>query len=234
MSKSRKRTKVIGRPEAILFDWDNTIIQSAHVYDQILVAIAKQLNLDEGFFLSDVFQANKHLSLRCMLPRVFGSRWQEVESIHNEQVAKRYLDQVVLMPHVEEFLSALLDDGIVMSIVSNKEGDRVRHEVDKLGFGKYFYNIVGAGDAVTDKPAADPVYLALAGVKERNLYDHTVWFIGDSNIDMKCAYDLGCLPILFGNHKEEIVKVAKQGIKYTPASDFKSLLNFYTQVKLKK
>ena len=54
--------------------------------------------------------------------------------------------------------------------------------------------MVGALDADRDKPAADPVDLALAtsGIAR----GPSVWFAGDADIDMECAYNAGCTPVL--------------------------------------
>ena len=50
---------------------------------------------------------------------------------------------------------------------------------------RIFHCIAGATDAARDKPARDPADLALAGS------DHepgdTVWFVGDSLVDLQCG-----------------------------------------------
>jgi phosphoglycolate phosphatase len=57
--------------------------------------------------------------------------------------------------------------------------------------------VVGAGDCAADKPACDPVHLALAesGVAA----GEKVWFVGDTAVDMECAVASGCVPVLLGN-----------------------------------
>ena len=54
--------------------------------------------------------------------------------------------------------------------------------------------MVGALDAAKDKPAAEPVFLALEGSGLQPGPD--VWFVGDSLTDMQCAHGSGCLPVL--------------------------------------
>jgi len=48
-----------------------------------------------------------------------------------------------------------------------------------------------------DKPDAAPVRLAL----EQSGIDpgETVWFVGDTGIDMECAHNSGCVPVLLGS-----------------------------------
>ena len=45
-----------------------------------------------------------------------------------------------------------------------------------------------------DKPAVAPVEMALAGSGVSRGAD--VWFVGDTDIDMICAVNAGCTPIL--------------------------------------
>jgi phosphoglycolate phosphatase len=54
--------------------------------------------------------------------------------------------------------------------------------------------LVGAADTHEDKPAIAPVELALAGSGIARGPD--VWFVGDADIDIDCAINAGCLPVL--------------------------------------
>ncbi|MDP6788282.1 MAG: HAD hydrolase-like protein, partial [Rhodospirillales bacterium] len=57
-----------------------------------------------------------------------------------------------------------------------------------------FGRLVGAFDAEQDKPAAEPVELALAGSGISRGGD--VWFAGDTDVDLECASNAGCVPVL--------------------------------------
>ena len=54
--------------------------------------------------------------------------------------------------------------------------------------------MIGAFDAANDKPAADPVRLALQGSGIEPGAD--VWFVGDAGIDLECAVNARCVPVL--------------------------------------
>ena len=84
--------------------------------------------------------------------------------------------------------------GPALGIVSNKKGDLLRAEVAALGWARYFTGIVGANDAVRDKPAVEAVTLALT-LMCRDA-DEEVWFVGDTDLDMLCAVASGCVPVL--------------------------------------
>jgi phosphoglycolate phosphatase len=60
-----------------------------------------------------------------------------------------------------------------------------------------FGSIVGAGDARADKPAPEPVHLALAPSSVPA--SEEVWLVGDTAIDMECARNAGCIAVLLGD-----------------------------------
>jgi phosphoglycolate phosphatase len=63
-----------------------------------------------------------------------------------------------------------------------------------LGWTGLFGALVGANDAEADKPAPAPVHLVLAGSGVEP--GASVWFAGDSHIDLQCAINSGCVPVL--------------------------------------
>jgi phosphoglycolate phosphatase len=100
------------------------------------------------------------------------------------------------LPGAADALAALKGAGIYLGVVSNKRGDLLRREADHLGWTPHFGRLVGAGDAVRDKPDPAPVAMALrpAGIAP----GREVWFVGDTGIDMACARNAGCIPVLVG------------------------------------
>jgi phosphoglycolate phosphatase len=91
-------------------------------------------------------------------------------------------------------LEALVDAEIYLGVISNKKGDFLRLEAEHLGWDGYFGAIIGALDAENDKPAPEPVDLALgkSGIEK----GPSVWIAGDADIDMECAHNTGCTPVL--------------------------------------
>jgi phosphoglycolate phosphatase len=91
-------------------------------------------------------------------------------------------------------LEALVDLGLRIGVVSNKNGRFLRQEAAHLGWERLIDRLVGANDATADKPSAAPVLLALqpTGIAP----GPQVWFVGDAAVDMECALNAGCTPIL--------------------------------------
>jgi phosphoglycolate phosphatase len=73
----------------------------------------------------------------------------------------------------------------------------LRREVERLGWSELFRSVVGAGDAAADKPACEPVHLALS--ESGVLPGEQVWFVGDTAVDMECAENSGCIGVLLGD-----------------------------------
>jgi phosphoglycolate phosphatase len=125
---------------------------------------------------------------------MFGDRWPEAREIYYRAFAAQHLEKLQPMAGAADLLYAMHQRGIYLGVVSNKHGQFLRAEADRLGWTSLFGAIVGAGDAERDKPAPDPVVRALApsGVTP----GRAVWFVGDADVDMQCGIASGCWPVL--------------------------------------
>lgn len=179
-------------PEAVLFDWDNTLIDSKQSINAAISHTLKQMGSS-----SLPKSRHNHVSRKEFLVDLFGYRWQEANTIY-----QKYLDQQSPMEDlslnlgVKEMLRNLKQYNLYLAIVSNKEGNNLRQEVENLGLSDYFNKIVGSGDTSEDKPSPLPALFALEGseIKPSN----EVLFIGDSITDIHCAINANCLPIVYG------------------------------------
>ena len=82
-------------------------------------------------------------------------------------------------------------------VVSNKAGSFLRAEVTHLGWAGHFGAVVGAGDAAADKPDAAPILLALDRLGRAA--DRSVWYLGDTALDMAAARAAGVTAVLVGD-----------------------------------
>ena len=183
------------RPRAILFDWDNTLVDSwATIHEALNFLMCAMGTLE--WSLAET-RERVRLSLRDTFPILFGQRWEEAQGIYLDKFREIHLDRLSPLPGREVMLRALAEEGTFLGVVSNKTGELLRREVARLGWSDFFGSIVGAGDAAADKPASDPVHLALStsGVPA----GEEVWFVGDTAIDMECALNSGCIAVLLGD-----------------------------------
>jgi phosphoglycolate phosphatase len=86
-------------------------------------------------------------------------------------------------------------------VVSNKAGAFLRREVAHLGWDRFFGSVIGAGDASADKPAPAPLHLALSQLGRTA--DPSVWYMGDTALDMQAAKAAGATAVLIGNAEHD-------------------------------
>ncbi len=181
------------RPRALLFDWDNTLIDSwgaiHHALKVTFEAMGRQpWTLDET-------RQRVRRSAREAFPELFGARAEEAAGIFYQAFESDHLETLEAREGAEALLRGLAESGgYYLAVVSNKRGDLLRREAARLGWDGFFERLVGANDAARDKPAVDAVEMALgdSGLAP----GPEVWFVGDTDIDMLCAANAGCLPVL--------------------------------------
>ncbi len=179
-------------PKGIIFDWDNTLVDS---WACIQAATNRTLSaMGHAEWTRDEIKARVALSLRDAFPALFGTRWKEARKIFYAAFEAIHLDYLKPLPGVPEMLRSLIAGGVRLSVVSNKNGRFLRQEAAHLEWQPLFDALVGATDAPQDKPAAAPVRLAMAAMG--CAADDPVWFVGDAAVDMECAGNTGCVPIL--------------------------------------
>ena len=187
------------RPKAILFDWDNTLVDSWTTIHEALNTVMAAM--EKPLWSLRETKERVRLSLRESFPLHFGDRWEEARRIYLDAFRTIHLDRLNPLPGRGELLRGLVDDGIFLGVVSNKTGALLRREAERIGWFGLFGSLIGAGDAPQDKPNPAPVALALApsGIQP----GAGVWLVGDTGIDMECAHNSGCIPILLGNGATE-------------------------------
>lgn len=183
-------------PKAVIFDWDNTLVDS---WGTIQTALNMTFD-DFGKERWTVEETKQRVarSLRDSFPALFGEdRWEDAKDSFYAHFQAIHLETLTPLDGAHDLLCALRDNGTYVGVVSNKNGDFLRKEADHLGWTGFFGKIVGATDAARDKPAPDPVHLAMgdsSAVQYENL-----WFVGDSVVDIQCARNVGATAILIGD-----------------------------------
>jgi phosphoglycolate phosphatase len=182
-------------PAAILWDWDNTLVDG-------WLAIAAGLNaaLDRfgqpAWTLEEV-RGRVRRSLRETFPVMFGSDWEAARDIFYAEVRARHLSVLTPMPGAAAVLAAATEAGLPQGVISNKQGPLLRAEAAHLGWAGHFRILVGAGDAAADKPDPAPFRLALPRLGLPA--GPAVWYIGDTALDMQAARNAGCTAVLLGD-----------------------------------
>ncbi len=181
------------RPSLLLYDWDNTLVDG-------WAAIAGALNATFQAFGKPLWTVEEtkqrvRVALKESFPPMFGDRWEEARDVFYAAFKDNHLSYVQPMPDV----TAALEAGAAWTqgVVSNKAGAYLRAEVAHLGWDRHFGTVIGAGDASADKPSPAPIFLALEKLGRQA--DRSVWYLGDTALDMVAARAAGVTAVLVGD-----------------------------------
>jgi phosphoglycolate phosphatase len=206
-------------PRAMIFDWDNTLVDSWE-------AIAEAMNhTRETYGLNvwtlDEIRANCTRAARESFPEWFGDNWKKAyDTYYKDFDEVRRRRDIKVLPGAQELLLWLQEQSIPSFVVSNKRGDYLRYEAEKLNWVGLFKSIVGAQDAPRDKP--DRAHVDHALHQSGIIADESVWFIGDSETDVLCARNSNCTPVLIG-HPDEALRL-KVALNFADCQELQSLL----------
>lgn len=180
------------RPAAILFDWDNTLVDNWGAIQAAMNAALRAFDLPE--WDRDETLRRVRASMRDGFPRLFGDDWAEARDLFYAAFADEHLAWLKPLDGAEALLDAAAAAGAPCALVSNKKGDFLRREAAWLGWDGRFGALIGAGDVDHDKPHPEPAFAALAALGVTAT--EAVWFVGDTETDVDCALAAGLTPLL--------------------------------------
>lgn len=192
------------RPQAILFDWDNTLVET---WPKLYKTINETLSeFGHDTWTMEQVKQRTHKSAKDIFPTLFGENHQKAKEYFYYLYRQKYAhESLPPLQNSLEVLELLKAKNIKTGVVSNKEGNTLRKEIKEMGWDIYFECMIGSMDARKDKPYPDPAFMAL---EKMNLQKgNHIWFVGDTTVDIECAYNSGCTPILYGD------KIAAHGLE---------------------
>src|SRR4051794_6716569 len=126
----------LARPRAILFDWDNTLVDSwVTIHEALNITMAA---MEKPLWSLQETKERVRLSLRESFPNHFGERWEEARRIYLDKFSAIHLDRLTALPGRDALLEGLAGVGIYMGVISNKTGALLRREADELGWSARF------------------------------------------------------------------------------------------------
>lgn len=177
--------------EAIVFDWDGTLIDSMPAILEANRRVVEEYGLPfdteryRDAYLPDWRTMYSRLGVPDDQLNAAGARWLELY---------RTTEQAPLLPKVGESLHRLADAGFVMGLVTAGHRDVVLHQLERWGLGALLPVRVYGSDEIAAKPHPDPLLLVL-GQLGRAHRIATARYVGDVPDDMRMARAVGSLGI---------------------------------------
>lgn len=188
------------KPDIILWDWDNTLVDSWKILHNCLNATLLHMNRPTQSL--EFTMRSAHKSLIDTFPEKFGNQWEDAKTFFYETFNKIHIENLQPLQGAVDTLQYCRDLGIISAVVSNKRHDLLCKEAAHLNWNSYLVEnaIIGSGYADSDKPAAVHARIALQQFPIDTTAAH-IWFVGDSASDLQCAVNIGAQAVLFGeNH----------------------------------
>nr|WP_274610974.1 HAD family hydrolase [Rhodovibrio sodomensis] len=177
-----------------MFDWDNTLVDSwAAIHHALQVTFTE---LGHRPWTLDETKANVRKSAREAFPELFGAAAARAMEIFYATFEQDHLASLTPLPGAHALIEGLAAAGYRLGVISNKQGRLLRAEAAALGWDRHMLVVVGANDAAHDKPDPAVVDYALAGGPLEQADRGRLWFVGDTDIDLACAHNAGCTPVL--------------------------------------
>ncbi len=211
--------KILKLPKAVIFDWDNTLVDS---WPLIHFAINETMGkMGRDLWTLDQVKRGVHKSMRDIFPDMFGERWKEAAEIYKKAYRSEHLEKMHFLPDAVALIDSLYEKNIPLFIISNKIAEVVRIEADNLRIANKFLMVIGSGDAEFDKPHRALVDFALKNTT-LNPDKDLIWFVGDTIADVECALNTNCQPILYGKG----LGIPEELIEKESSKEEKPLLHF--------
>lgn len=195
--------RVVGAPQALLFDLDGVLADVSESYRRCILETASaygvqvghgdvQAAKERGGFNNDWVLTQSLLAeagVEVSLDEVT-ARFESVYQGTPEDPGLRRTETVIGGPSAAEVLTRLAARWPLAIVTGRPRADAERF-LEEHGLRGFFQTVVAMEDA-PNKPAPDPLELAL-----RELGCETAWMIGDTVDDVRAARAAGCLPVGF-------------------------------------
>jgi HAD superfamily hydrolase (TIGR01549 family) len=217
-------------PNIVLFDLDGTIIDNT----EIIVKIYKKIAEDLGYHgmddktISDLggkstFETGRGMGIKDedldYVDKYFWIYFQEFCKNLNQTNQKP-----ILLDRMTDLIEYLKKNKIQLGIVTSNERKSAETLLSLVELNSYFDVYVGREDSTKPKPSPEPLFYALSklGIKKWNKEE--IWYIGDTESDMKAAKTANVTSFHIGT----------KSIRTKPDYKFESSTALYETITLNK
>ena len=200
--KKKINNKIIRKkPVAIFFDLSSTILDSQKIDLESIDSVLIKYGLPKWLEGTNK-KKDKNKSMKLNFPNFFGEENYKNAYQDYFNLLLNNIDKMPLIKGIEETLIYCNKNNIKCVIVSNRDKIFVDKFLEVFNYNKYFDEIITPETTGYSKPNPKMVlqYIEKLNINPNN---ETILFLGDSFVDIKCAYNSGCVPILYTEIKRD-------------------------------
>ena len=178
--------------KALIWDLDGTLFDSY----QVIIPNARRTFLEFGVDYDPDYI--RSYTLGISLGDLFIKTGKEY-GCSSKALHKRYLElqamrdhEIPPMLHAGEILSAMAERGIYNLVYTHK-GDAAFDVLDRMGFTRYFTEILTGDSGFARKPDPEAIFYLM---EKYNLTKENTFYVGDRPMDIRCAVNAGIRSIL--------------------------------------
>lgn len=175
----------------IIFDFDNTLVETSEIIQNSLYETFIKYSNQNALALLEKY---RNRALQDYFPIVFGHKWQEAAKYFYSQYQMN-TDKIAIIDNAPYILNFLKKQQIACVLLSNKSEFLLSKDIDNLGWNHFFKLIVGTKENFPFKPDSATVDFITHELDIENRQE--ILFVGDSNVDMLCAKNSGCISVFF-------------------------------------
>lgn len=203
--KGGKTSGEFRRLEAVLFDFDGTIVDTRDlILSSFHHAVCNVLGVD---YADEVFlrTVGKPLAVQMKDFSAGPDIQEELCRSYREHNARVHEELIRIFPNVQETIATLRAAGIKTGIVTSKRHESALRGMRAFDLEPLFDVVVASDDCPKHKPDPEPVCQAAHML---GLAPESCAYVGDSPYDMQAGRGAGCLTVavLWGMFSEDVLR----------------------------
>lgn len=219
--------KTLKKPKAIIWDWDNTLAENRDVVVGAMNIVLTKYGKEEWEITKKKYR-DPNKSLKENFVNFFGQEEKEAYEFYLQNYIK-FNGLIKSAKNSLKLLKLINTTDVKSVIISNKEKSLLLMEIETLFKDIDFFKIMGNGDSEKNKPDASPIIKSLedTGIE---INPENVWLVGDSKLDVDCAYNSNIQPILVGKGNFAVAEFFEEKKKANPP--LQQIMDFAEMIEL--
>ena len=103
LEKNRENFKKLRKPDAIIYDWDNTLVDTWPLIRNSINQTMREMNREEWSL--EKVRDSVHKSMRESFPEIFGADWERAGEIYKKAYHDINISQISLLKNSFELLN---------------------------------------------------------------------------------------------------------------------------------